>query len=114
LGNAALGLHIGSQGGLWQVAVLGFAGLNLRPDGLYFDPHVPKSWGTLRFPVYWHGSKVRVAMNGEDGTFNAPWESGEPFPISLDGAEQVLQPGKPWACTWDHTTRKWVATTPRK
>ena len=114
MGNAALGLHIGSQGGLWQVAVLGFAGLNLRPDGLHFDPHVPKSWGTLRFPVQWHGSKVRVAINGGNGTFSATLENGDAFTLSLDGAEHRLQPGKTWICTWDDATRKWVATTPRK
>src|SRR5207302_8089807 len=30
MGNASLGIHIASQGGLWQVAVLGFGGMTLR------------------------------------------------------------------------------------
>ena len=106
MGNAALGIHIGSQGGLWQVAVLGFAGLELRPNGLHFDPHVPKSWGTLRFSVFWHGSKLRVAVNG-DGAFAATLESGEPFTVSLNGAQHRIEVGTPWTCEWDETTGEW-------
>jgi len=114
MGNAALGIHIGSQGGLWQVAVLGFAGMTLQPDGLRFDPHVPKSWGTLRFPVMWRGSRVRVAMHGESGTFSATLETGAPVTVSLDGAAQRLEPGKTWACEWDDASRQWRETTVAK
>ena len=50
MGNSALGVHIAALGGLWQVAVLGFAGMALRDDGLAFEPRLPDSWPVLRFP----------------------------------------------------------------
>lgn len=111
MGNAALGLHIGSQGGLWQVAVLGFAGLTLRSDGLHFDPHLPDSWESLRFSVQWHGSKVRVAIHGEQRTFTASLESGGPVSVTLDTVEHRLEAGKPWTCDWNAATRQWTEAT---
>jgi len=108
MGNAALGVHIGLQGGLWQVAVLGFAGMQLRPDGLRFDPHLPESWESLRFSTQWHGSKVRVAIDGEAHTFTASLETGDTLTVSVQDAEHTLEAGSPWTVQWDGTTRQWI------
>jgi len=106
--NAALGIHIGSQGGLWQVAVLGFAGLQLRADGLRFDPHLPPAWKSLRFSAHWHGSRVRCAINAEPRTFTATLESGDRFTVSMGNVGHQLEVGRPWTCEWDETTHQWV------
>src|SRR5262245_40565755 len=39
--GTSLGVHSAIRGGVWQAAVLGFAGLSSRPDGLRLDPHLP-------------------------------------------------------------------------
>ncbi|MCC7106227.1 MAG: glycoside hydrolase family 65 protein, partial [Chloroflexi bacterium] len=57
-GSSSGGVHIATQGGLWQAAVLGFAGLTVREDGLRLDPHLPESWRALRFRVQYRGSEV--------------------------------------------------------
>ncbi len=36
------GIHIGAQGGLWMVAVFGFAGLSMRANALAIEPRLPK------------------------------------------------------------------------
>ena len=41
MGNAARGLHMATMGGLWQAAVMGFAGLQRRDEALLIDPHLP-------------------------------------------------------------------------
>ncbi|WP_040669408.1 glycosyl hydrolase family 65 protein, partial [Nitrolancea hollandica] len=61
-GNAAGGVHAGALGGLWQAALLGFAGLRSRPDGLALDPHLPPRWRNLRFRVQWRGGRLAVRI----------------------------------------------------
>jgi kojibiose phosphorylase len=60
MGNAAGGVHAAAIGGLWQAAIFGFAGLHPRPTGPAFDPHLPHTWQSLRFPLCWRGRQLRV------------------------------------------------------
>src|SRR5512142_1772997 len=53
MGNAAGGVHIAALGGLWQAAVSGAGGMERRPEGLAFDPHLPRTWASLAFSVHW-------------------------------------------------------------
>ena len=43
------GVHIAALGGIWMTAVLGFAGLSLRSDGIAIDPQLPANWRSLGF-----------------------------------------------------------------
>jgi trehalose/maltose hydrolase-like predicted phosphorylase len=99
--DAAAGVHMATQGGLWQAAVLGFGGLRPESDGLRLDPHLPTSWGELGFTVQWHSRRVRVALRGADHTLTAEMEYG-PLPLALHVGEQrvTLQPGTPWTGRW--------------
>ena len=47
------GVHIAALGGVWMMAVLGFAGLSLRPDGIAIDPQLPAEMAQprLRSPM---------------------------------------------------------------
>lgn len=53
--NAADGIHGASAGGLWQAAVFGFGGIQLTPEGLIANPHLPPGWTRLRFRLHWRG-----------------------------------------------------------
>jgi trehalose/maltose hydrolase-like predicted phosphorylase len=56
MGNAAGGIHAGALGGLWQAAVLGFAGLRFcgeSPDE--HRPNLPPSWHSLSMRFQWRG-----------------------------------------------------------
>ncbi len=61
-GNAGEGIHGASCGGMWQAAVLGFAGLRLTPDGYQVDPHLPEHWKRLRFTFRHRGRPVEVVV----------------------------------------------------
>ena len=67
LSNAALGIHIGAAGGLWQAVVFGAAGLELIEDGLAFAPHLLPGWEALEFPLRWRGHRLRVAIRASPG-----------------------------------------------
>jgi trehalose/maltose hydrolase-like predicted phosphorylase len=59
--TAAGGVHIAALGGMWHALVFGFGGMYVEDEGPRFEPHVPEDWQTLRFPILWRGSQLRVA-----------------------------------------------------
>jgi kojibiose phosphorylase len=52
-GNAAEGIHGASAGGIWQVVVLGFGGVQLSEEGPIAHPHLPPGWTRLKFRLHW-------------------------------------------------------------
>ena len=58
--TAAGGVHIATLGGIWQALVLGFGGMTVAGGEPCFTPHVPASWGSLRFRVRWRGGLLEV------------------------------------------------------
>jgi trehalose/maltose hydrolase-like predicted phosphorylase len=45
--NTAGGVRMAALGGLWQAAILGFAGLDLTGDTLGIEPRLPPQWRAL-------------------------------------------------------------------
>jgi kojibiose phosphorylase len=67
LGNTALGLHVAAAGGTWQVAIMGFAGMRVDPEGeLRFEPQLPEHWESLSFQVVWRGKLLGIDIRGHD------------------------------------------------
>jgi kojibiose phosphorylase len=108
--NAPLGVHMATQGGLWQAAVMGFAGLSLRNDGLRFDPRLPRSWGSLRFPVQWRGRRLRIEVLGEPRTLTATLIEGEPLVLHVGQLAHTLATHETWSCRWVESRLRWVET----
>ena len=101
IGYAAGGVHIAAMGGLWQAAVLGFAGLRLRPDGLALEPHLPLEWRSLRFAVRWRGQPVVFEVAQEPRAVTVLVEGGSPVSIGLlDGPELLAEPGRRYRVEW--------------
>jgi trehalose/maltose hydrolase-like predicted phosphorylase len=98
MGNAANGVHLANQGGIWQAAVLGFAGLRLRDDGLSLEPHLPSAWGRLGFAAQWRGRRVRFALDRERRLVTATLERGDPLVVAVGGEERTVGPDA--AATW--------------
>jgi trehalose/maltose hydrolase-like predicted phosphorylase len=98
--DTSLGVHIATQGGIWQAAVLGFAGLSPRPDGLRLDPHLPPRWSGLTFAAQWHGRRVRVTLRRETRTMTAVLEHGPSLVMALGVQEHALEPSERWTARW--------------
>lgn len=56
MGNAAGGVHAAALGGLWQLLVMGFAGVRAWDAGLFIDPKLPARWRRLEFTLTWRGA----------------------------------------------------------
>jgi trehalose/maltose hydrolase-like predicted phosphorylase len=104
MGNAAGGVHAAALGGLWQAAILGFAGMHLAQDGLAFAPNCPPSWGALQFPVQWRGNYLRVLI--EPATLKITVEGVSPVMIAVgDGPPVEVPPGR--SKRWEQTQGAW-------
>ena len=95
MGNAARGLHMATMGGLWQAAVMGFAGLQRRNEAMLIDPHLPPSWKKVRVPLWFRGARaefeIRRRRAGDEVGITIERTS---LRVILDGVERELRPGK--------------------
>jgi trehalose/maltose hydrolase-like predicted phosphorylase len=97
MGNAAAGVHMATQGGLWQAAVLGFAGLQLCRDGLRLDPHIPAGWQSLAFRVQWQGRQLRVEIQGDPLQVTVTLEDGPPLVVRIGRRAHTIEVGHAWS-----------------
>lgn len=94
MGNASSGVHIATQGGIWQSAVFGFAGLQSDEDGLTFDPHLPSGWRRLTFPLRWRDRRALARIHREPASVDLRLEGGEPTKVRVAaGPETTIAPG---------------------
>ncbi len=84
------GVHIAALGGLWMMAVLGFAGLTMDATGLGLDPRLPDGWGNLAFSVQWQGRHVSVSVAAGQNTIRATLTAGEPMTVTIGGEQHRL------------------------
>jgi trehalose/maltose hydrolase-like predicted phosphorylase len=89
------GVHIGALGGVWQMAVLGFAGLSLRDGGLAIDPSMPAAWRSFGFVIQWRGRRVRFCIRQPGGAIEATLESGAPTTLFVRGVGHELGGDRP-------------------
>ncbi|MBM2810295.1 MAG: Maltose phosphorylase [Chloroflexi bacterium] len=104
MGNSSQGVHIAALGGLWQAAILGFAGMSPRPDGLSFQPRLPSGWKRMGFAVQWRGRTVRVEIDGEGHLLTASLEGSEPLSIHVSGLQVHLDPATSFTCSYEEPT----------
>jgi HAD superfamily hydrolase (TIGR01509 family) len=89
--GSAGGVHIAALGGLWQAAILGFAGVSLRADALRLEPRLPPNWQALEFHVHWRGRLVGIKV--APAMLEAELLSGEAMPLRVGGQRHILAPG---------------------
>jgi trehalose/maltose hydrolase-like predicted phosphorylase len=85
------GVHIASLGGIWQMAVFGFAGLSLRSDVIALDPRLPVSWRSIGFNVQWRGRRLKVRIEQAQQLVEATLEAGEPMMLIVSGRSHELR-----------------------
>jgi trehalose/maltose hydrolase-like predicted phosphorylase len=99
------GVHIAALGGLWMIAVPGFAGLAVDEAGLSFDPKLPDGWDSLAFSVQWQGRHVSVSIDSRKTTLAAILTSGHPMIIMLGGEQHQISTEVPLTVRFLNTAR---------
>ncbi|GAP14341.1 beta-phosphoglucomutase [Longilinea arvoryzae] len=64
-GNSGDGIHIATQGGLWQAVIFGFCGLEMTPDGPLVHPKLPPKWKRVQFNILIKGKKYEFDIRPE-------------------------------------------------
>ena len=94
-GASAGGIRIAALGALWQAAMFGFVGLMPQPDGLAFNPHLPRGWRTVSCRVMWRGRGIHLRLEQVNRRLTATLEHGEPMTLFVNGQAGQLQPRQP-------------------
>ena len=84
------GVHIAALGGIWLVAVIGFAGLVVQAGGLSFAPRLPSGWTRLSFPVQWRGRDLVVTVDPGRQTLDATLRTGDAMTVSVGLVRRTL------------------------
>ena len=60
------GTHPAANGGAWNTAIFGFAGVSFTDDTLDISPRLPQNWESLSFKLNWKGEtlNIRISANG--------------------------------------------------
>jgi trehalose/maltose hydrolase-like predicted phosphorylase len=76
-----------------MVAVLGFAGLAARGDGISLDPILPSAWRKMAFAVQWRGRSLKIRMDQVERVVEVELEDGEPMTTSIRGKPHEVRQG---------------------
>ena len=85
------GIHIAALGGVWLMAVFGFAGLSLRNDGVAIDPQLPAGWSSLGFGLQWRCRRLKMRIDQAKQCLEATLEKGEPMTLVVSGTSHELR-----------------------
>jgi alpha,alpha-trehalose phosphorylase len=100
--NTRDGLHIASLAGCWIAAVAGFGGLRDHGGRLAFAPRLPAHLDRLSFRLMWRGSRVLVAVEDCQATYELLagdslhfTHHGEPVELSSGSPLELPVPARP-------------------
>jgi trehalose/maltose hydrolase-like predicted phosphorylase len=65
-GNRADGLHMATQGGIWQAVALGCAGVRAGETALELDPQLPPGWRRLSFRIAYRGTPLVITLTTDE------------------------------------------------
>jgi trehalose/maltose hydrolase-like predicted phosphorylase len=88
------GVHIAALGGIWLMAVFGFAGVLLRSDGIAVDPKLPAHWRSLGFRLQWRGRHLKISIDQAERRLEAALEAGKPMMLVVSNEAHELRRGQ--------------------
>jgi alpha,alpha-trehalose phosphorylase len=94
-GNTVDGLHVASTGGVWSALVFGFGGMRDRGGKLSFDPRLPSAWPSMRFPITWRGSRLRVELTQDELAISVETVGEPEVRLVVRGEEYAVSAASP-------------------
>jgi alpha,alpha-trehalose phosphorylase len=87
-GNVSDGVHVASSAGVWMALVFGFGGVRDFDGELSIDPHLPRRWRSLTFPIRVRDRQLRVTVTHDEERYLL--EEGEPLELNVRGEKRTL------------------------
>ncbi|TYQ02950.1 UNVERIFIED_ORG: glycosyl hydrolase family 65 [Nocardia globerula] len=92
-GTTAEGIHLAAMAGSVDLLQRCFTGLETRGDRLIFSPHWPEQLGTLEFPIFYRGHRLRLCINRKVVQVSAAAGTQPPIEVECRGQVVQLHPG---------------------
>ena len=91
LKSSAEGIHSACMGSIWQDAVPGFCGIEVLDGALSVNPHLPPSWDSIAFRLFYQGQRLHFSIAKEKiGIVN---EGSKAVRLKIRGEEKILEGG---------------------
>lgn len=74
------GMHTAAIGGMWQVMMMGFAGIRLVDGHLRINPKLPDNWEKFQFRIYWQGQPLNITVTHD----TLKVEATQKMPLTLE------------------------------
>ena len=84
------GTHPAANGGSWNTAVFGFAGVSYTKDVLDISPHLPQQWDAMEFSLLWQGVRLHVSIKGQMVEITAEGETNG-ICVTVNGKPYVIE-----------------------
>ena len=59
------GTHPAANGGAWNTAIFGFAGVSYTDNSLDISPNLPKNFKSLKFKIIWHNKILNISIHSD-------------------------------------------------
>jgi len=94
VGNLYIGgTHPAANGGAWQAAIHGFAGLSIKDGVIALNPALPVQWSLLRFSFYALGQRYTASIDREGLLIESDKGSSSAQRFVINGEPAVCLPG---------------------
>ncbi|WP_245612453.1 glycosyl hydrolase family 65 protein [Palaeococcus ferrophilus] len=91
-GNTQDGFHLATAGGVWQVLVRGFCGIDIEGDSLKIEPHLPVKWSSVTLRLFFRGAWLQLKVGHKEVVVEM-LEGRVPVRIRAFGKVGILKPG---------------------
>ncbi len=88
------GIHTAACGIAWQMVVFGFTGFRTTPEGMVFEPHLPKQWRRIAFPLVYRWNQFQVELERDGLTIVSKESNQEEVTVWYRGTPYTLAPGQ--------------------
>jgi trehalose/maltose hydrolase-like predicted phosphorylase len=96
-GTTPEGIHAGVMGGSVDIAIRGFAGVNMADNVVKINPRLPKDWKSIKFRLFYRGRWISFSVTHKQVTLFIRGKekmSLKPLPVDIRGRVYHLSPNK--------------------
>lgn len=88
------GIHTAAAGGIWQLIVNGFAGMNLNKNTLSFSPVLTEEWEEIEWKINYKMQKLDCILNHDQFVIKSLAENKEDVILEVYAEEYELKAGE--------------------
>ncbi|AGB41486.1 trehalose/maltose hydrolase or phosphorylase [Halobacteroides halobius DSM 5150] len=88
------GIHTAACGGTWQAIVKGFAGLEVKTEGISFDPILPEEWDELEFNLKYNYNDLELEITDEQLVINSVVKNKDAIEVKVNDEVKIIKPGE--------------------